>query len=42
MEILNLSQGMSVMTKTMKKDGNVSVNPFVLTLKNTEPSLKIH
>lgn len=42
MEILNHSQGMFVMTKIMKKDGNVSANSLVLTLKTTDPSLKIH
>lgn len=42
MEILNHSQGMSEMTKIMKKDRSVSVNPLVLTLKTTGSSLKIH
>lgn len=33
-EILNCSQDMSIMTKVMKKEGNVSVKLLVLTLKN--------
>jgi len=49
MEILNHSQDMSIMTKVMKREGNVSVKLLVLTLKkpltplgNTLERLKRH